>query len=404
MSPDRSALSVGVLVGSVSRNAGGLFNSVRRSALALGAEGCEVAIYGLKDDYSEQDIGDWAPLTPRVFPTLGPPRLGFAPALPRALAQSGHDVLHLHGLWQLLSAQAVAWRKSTGGPLMLSPRGMLDSWALGHSAWKKQIATALFEGENLRGATCLHALNPAEAAAMRAFGLTNPIATIPNGADMPQRMDWAPPDWMAADHRRTLLFLGRLHPKKGLKELLQAWAALKAKSPQTAAHWRLAIAGWDDGGHLAELRAMVDALSLGNDAVFPGALFGDDKQRALANADAFVLPSFSEGLPMSVLEACAYGRAVFMTEACNLSDAFDAGAAVRISTEPQLMAAQLAERLDSPGLAELGRRGQTLVKACYTWTSIAKSHAAVYAWMRDGGQPPSYVSLAQAEQALRRAG
>ena len=399
MSPDR--VSIGVVVGSVSRNAGGLFNSVRRSALALAETGCAVTVYGLKDEHTARDLADWRPLDPHVFETRGPRRLGYAPALGEALTAGGHQVLHLHGLWQLLSAQALAWRRSTGRPVMLSPRGMLDPWALRNSSLKKRLAAGLFETRNLRGAACLHALNLSEAQAMRDFGLTNPIAVIPNGADLPPSLDLAPPDWMNADPRRTLLFLGRLHPKKGLAELIQAWGLLKAQAPASAAAWRLALAGWDDGGHLAELRRLVGALSLEADVVFPGSLYGQDKARALAHAGAFVLPSFSEGLPMSVLEAWAYGRCVFMTEACNLPEGFAAGAAVRIDAEPRALAGQLAQGLARPDLAEIGRRGLGLAQTHYSWGAIAQAHAEVYRWMRDGGPAPACVEAAP--PAARRA-
>jgi glycosyltransferase involved in cell wall biosynthesis len=405
MSPDPRPLSIGVLVGSLSREAGGLFNSVRRSAISLKAAGCAVTVYGLADAYTDQDIDQWRPLEPQVFRAVGPRRLGYAPDLAAALARGNHDVVHLHGLWQLLSAQATAWRRATGRPVMLSPRGMLDDWALKNAGLKKKVAAHLFERANLEGAACLHALNESEAAAMRAFGLTNPIAVIPNGADLPARLMRAAPGWMSADRRRTLLFLGRIHPKKGIRELLLAWARLKLRAPAVAASWRLALAGWDDGGHMAELQRLATELDLQGDVIFPGPLFGDAKAGALANAGAFVLPSFSEGLPMAVLEAWAYGRPVLMTEACNLPEGFTAEAAVRISTEPEALARELEMALNGPDLMGMGARGRALVRERFTWGAIAQAHAEVYGWMRDGGPaPPCVVMSDAAATGLRQAG
>lgn len=406
MSPDPRPVSVGVLVGSLSRAAGGLFNSVRRSAIALHEAGGAVEIYGLADRHTAEDLDHWRPLTPQVFAARGPRQLGYAPVISAALARGGHDVVHLHGLWQLLSVQAAAWRRATGRPVMISPRGMLDEWALRNSVLKKQVAARLFERENLAGSACLHALNASEAAAMRAFGLTNPIAVIPNGADMPEPTPHPPPAWMAADRRRTLLFLGRLHPKKGVHELLLAWADLKARSPEIAAGWRLAIAGWDDGGHLDDLQRTAATLSLQGEVLFPGPLFGEAKAAALAHAGAFVLPSYSEGLPMAVLEAWSHARPVLMTAACNLPEGFAAGAAIEISTDPAALAVQLAEALAAPDLDAIGARGRDMVRERFTWRSIAADHAAVYAWMRDGGPAPACVGFADAEPgvALARAG
>jgi len=404
MSPDLGPVSVGVLVGSLSRSAGGLFNSVRRSAIAQHEAGGAVEIYGLADQHTAEDLGQWSPLKPRVFRTRGPRQMGYAPDLSAALARGGHDMVHLHGIWQLLSAQAVAWRRATGRPVMISPRGMLDDWALRNSSLKKQIAARLFERENLAGAACLHALNASEAEAMRAFGLTNPIAVIPNGADMPDRLDRPPPAWMTADRRRTLLFLGRLHPKKGVHELLLAWARLRARSPGIASGWRLAIAGWDDGGHLTDLQRTAATLSLQGDVLFPGPLFGEAKAGAMANAGAFILPSFSEGLPMAVLEAWSYGRPVLMTEACNLPEGFATGSAFQISTEPEALAGELIEALSAPDLDAMGARGRALVRERFTWRSIARDHATVYRWMRDGGPTPACVAVTDQRMALARTG
>jgi poly(glycerol-phosphate) alpha-glucosyltransferase len=194
--------------------------------------------------------------------------------------------------------------------------------------------------------------------------------------------------------RRTLLFLGRLHPKKGIRELLIAWARIAKDSPGIARSWRLAIVGWDDAGLLEQLRATTKELGLGEDSVvFPGALFGEDKAAALWNADAFVLPSYSEGLPMAVLEAWAHGLPVFMTRECNLPEGFDAGAAIEIRTDPAELAAVLARALPRPDLAEVGRRGRELVRSQFSWPAIVSELRTVYDWLARGGRPPACVRL-----------
>ncbi len=178
-------------------------------------------------------------------------------------------------------------------------------------------------------------------------GLSGPWAydrrlpVIPNGVDVPAKTDLRlpVPSWHGGDNRRLMLFLGRLHPKKGISDLLEAWHFLVCRNPKMARRWRLAVAGWDDGGHEQDLRSKASALNLKEHVVFTGPLFGKDKQAALQHASGYVLPSHSEGLPMSVLEAWAYGLPVFMTDACNLGSAFGERAACRISSDPNEMAA-----------------------------------------------------------------
>ncbi len=226
---------------------------------------------------------------------------------------------------------------------------------------------------------------------MRALGLVNPIAVIPNGVNLPGSGEPpAQPDFIRAD-RRTLLYLGRLHPKKGLKELIEAWALVKAEAPTLAQDWQLVVAGWDDGGHRARLGQLAADLGLAADVTFPGALHGASKAGALAHADAFILPSYSEGLPVAVLEAWAYATPVFMTAACNLPEGFAAEAAVEITTAPEEIASTLTSHLGDRHFLALGRNGRALVAEKFTWSRIAHLQRDVYRWLAAGGAPPSHV-------------
>lgn len=386
-------ISVGVITTSASRAAGGLFYSVRLGAIALAEAGCEISVFCLSDDHIQQDLPQWAPLQPQTFASHGPPSLGISPKLGRALYEKDLDVLHQHGLWSVLSVTVSQWRRRTMRPVVISPRGMLDPWVLANSAWKKRVARLLFENENLRGAACLHALNEAEACAFRAAGLQNPIAVIPNGASLPDltvRLA-APPGGPGSDNRKILLFLGRIHPKKGVAELIRAWAVLRRFNPSLVAAWRLVVAGWDDGGHLPGLRKLIDELDLVDHVLFRGPVFGTEKEEVLRCADAFVLPSYSEGLPMAVLEAWSYGLPVFMTRACNLPEGFEKGAAIEVSSDPKHLAETLGRHLASDDLATLGAKGRALVETRYTWEGVSADLRLVYLWLVHGGQPPVTV-------------
>ncbi|MEM7766158.1 MAG: glycosyltransferase [Pseudomonadota bacterium] len=361
-----------------------MFNSVRHSALALRDAGLSVDVLSIRDGFTDEDLSAWDPLAPYVAGPVGPGALGLAPSLGGRLRDGGYDVVHQHGIWQAYSMQVGAWHKRTGRPYMISPRGMLDEWAIRNSAWKKKLSGALFEHRHLRRAACLHALNRSEADSIRSLGYDQPIAIIPNGADLPDPATLArPAGWPEG---KVLLFIGRLHPKKGIMELIEAWSMLEQARPGLADEWSLVIAGWDDGGHEAVLRETIAERGLGGRVVMPGSLFGDEKRAALSHASAFVLPSYSEGLPMSVLEAWAYRLPVLMTEACNIPEGFADGAAVRIETDPAAMCGQLAEALgrDGEALAGMGARGRLLVERRFSWPSIAARHMEVYRWMTAG--------------------
>jgi poly(glycerol-phosphate) alpha-glucosyltransferase len=387
-----SNLAVAIVCASVSRAGGGIFPIMQAHARQLTRMGVSVSVLGLADAFSELDRSTWAPLWPRC---MEPVHRGFAyaPALARALLDVQLDIVHQHGLWLYPSIAVTRWRQRRRRPVVISTQGMLEPWALGSSWAKKAIAAQLFERSNLQLAACLHC-SQAEVEGVRRFGLKNPIAVLPNGIDLPQeRVSQARPDWLASDGRRALLFLGRLHPKKGIRETLDAWALLKATAPDIALAWRLVISGWDDGAHREFLIAHAHALGLADDVLFPGQAFGKEKDAVLANVDAFILASYSEGQPIAVLEAWSHALPVFITRGCNLAEGFTAGAAIEITTNPAELSATLARSLASPKLASIGLRGRELVAQKFAWEMVVRELLAVYTWLARGGERPACVVL-----------
>lgn len=386
-------LDLGVLTGSLSQAAGGLFESVRLPANRLAQEGANVSVYGLYDDLLESSRSAWQGPRLEAFEIAGPQRLGFSPGMLKRVQTANHQILHLHGIWFFPSFVLESWRRRTRKPTVISPRGMLDPWALRNSRLKKLALEILYEGRNLKGATALHALNEDEANSIRRFGLSAPVAVIPNGINLPDLAGVIPkPDWLVADERKALLFLGRLHPKKGLIELLAAWKKLEHKAPAIWDSWRLIIAGWDDGGHRSELEERVVEHGLGSHVAFIGPLHGAHKHAALRHVSAFVLPSHSEGMPMAVLEAWSYRLPVFMTKACNLSHSFAAGAAIAIESDPDSMCDTLAVYLDDETkLNSIADAGEVLVTQSYTWDRVVGDMRVLYQWMIGGGSQPGFI-------------
>ena len=412
-------MKVAMTTGSLSRNAGGLFESVRAMGKGLSELGVGVSVYGLRDQNWERDEEVWAPLSASAFSFIGPRALAWSPDMDAALDEARPDVVALQGLWQYSSIATRRQWKRNGTPYVISPRGMLDKWALANSRWKKVLAAWVFENAVLRDAACLHALCESEADAMRAYGLRQRIEVVPNGVELV--------DLLTTEHtegtegRRMLLFLGRIHPKKGLVGALRAWAELR-NSPSTirdSAEWQFVIAGWDQGGHEAELKALSGELGLkvftfqssvlsgldddlklnscklktpspeaeDADVLFFGPAFGEEKDALLRSADAFILPSFSEGLPMSVLEAWSYGLPVVMTPECNLPEGFAKQAALEIrSGEGSFQGSDFSFQHGLRALLEMsgaergsmGMRGRRLVEDRFTWPKVAEQMKEVY--------------------------
>ncbi len=379
------------LLSGITRNAGGLFYAVSSLCKALDCHNVGVNVFGRSDSSLKEDLVLWEPVKVSSYKAYGP--LGTSLELRRSLMQSDADLLHQHGLWLDDQWAALQWQQQTGKPVVITPHGMLDPWAVKNSAWKKRLVGWLFANKSLRKAACIHALCQSEAESIRAYGLKNPIAVIPNGIDLPGQTDFVAPPWQNKidSGRKVLLYLGRLHPKKGLPNLLTAWK--KAKEKNDCADWALAIAGWGQGGHEEELKEQVTALGLEQDVVFLGSQFGEGKAACYHHADAFILPSFSEGLPMVVLEAWAYGLPVLMTPQCNIPEGFVADAAIRIEAQSEEIEAGLLSlfAMNDNKLLEMGQRGLSLVKDKFTWAKIAKEMHAVYQWVLGGGTAPDCI-------------
>ena len=342
-------------------------------------------VFSASDAYTRIDEPLWGDLPTRTFPTCGPRLFGYAPGLAAALETWNADILHVHGIWTYPSVVAPRWSRGTRRYLV-SPHGLLKPWALRNSRWKKRIAALLYEDEHLRRADCLHALNSAEAEALRAYGLKNPICIIPNGTTM--RDDTA---LQVSRKGRSILYLGRFHPSKGLRSLIEAWSAARVEA--AAAGWRLTLAGWDQNRHRAELERLADQLQVRSSVDFIGPQFGSDKDRCFAAASAFILPSKSEGQPVSILEAWSRKLPVLMTRECNLPEGAAAGAAVMMEPEVNSIAAAL-RRLFSMTDSErkqMGRNGQSLVERHFQWQQIGTSMTDVYDWILGQGPRPDCI-------------
>jgi glycosyltransferase involved in cell wall biosynthesis len=389
-------VEVAMVMGRLSRKSGGIFEAVSGLAPALGARPeIGVTVFGLDHPVPATDILIDRGVAARACISHGPRSFGYAPGLDRALQASQADLLHVHGLWMYPSVAAPRWAKARNAPYIVSPHGQLDRWALAHRGWKKKLATLAYERRHLHGAACLQALNEAELASIRAAGLTNPVCVIPNGVDLPVNESVGPPSWrqgLPAD-AAILLFLGRLAPQKGLLHLLDGLAL--ARDAAMAGDWHLVVAGWGEAAYRTHLERQSAALGLRDIVHFVGPLFDEEKARTLAAANAFVLPSLSEGLPIAVLEAWAARLPVLMTPQCNLPEGFSEVGAIAISADAESIEQGLRRlfAMSPVRRRQVGALGHRLVAERYSWAHVANQMEAVYRWVLGRGDRPDTVRL-----------
>ncbi|NDV57791.1 glycosyltransferase [Bacteroides sp. 519] len=375
-----------------SRRAGGLFATMQDYSKALQQKGISPVIMPFVDEFWEKDKIAYENIKVTNYHRLSFPvisSLGFSTDIHKLISSENPEIIHQQGIWMYYSYAALKMKRTNPKcKLIIEPHGMLDPWALKNSAWKKKIVGKLFEYQNLNSADCIHALCKAEYESIRQFGLKNPIAIIPNGINIP-----ASPHLNRNHKIKTLLFISRIHPKKGLIPLIEGLHIVALTQPKQLINWKVRIAGWDQNGHLEELKSLVKEYKLTNMVQFIGPVMGEKKELELCNANAFILPSFSEGLPMSVLEAWAYKLPVIMTKYCNLPEGFENGAAIHIDPNPQSIANALQQifTMETNNLSEIGNNGFGLVKKEFSWEHIASQTIQLYNFLLKNTDKPDFV-------------
>jgi glycosyltransferase involved in cell wall biosynthesis len=314
----------------------------------------------------------------REFRRIRPDFIYFSPAMQREAPQLVRDVDVLHGHGLYVGTNFIFGRESRRQrkPLVYHVHGMFEPYILNRSRWKKQLVHWLFENDNFRHVRLWRALTSKEADQIRACGITQPIIVAPNGLNLdefPQPVPFDTPiktSWVEnlVKTAPRLLFLGRIHPKKGFDLLLAAWARLSSLTR----HWQLVIAGPDEQGHLAQVRALAKSLGVQDQIVFTGPITGQAKKNLLYSSDLFVLPSYSEGFSMSLLEAMACELPVIATRACNFPDISKTHAGWECDSVADSLAETLKTALQTPESErrERGQNGRRLVQTRYAWPSI----------------------------------
>ena len=284
-------------------------------------------------------------------------------------AQQQPDIIHLHGVWTPSLAIAARMAIKRKIPYVISPHGCYEPWALNQKRFKKALALMTYQGMVNRAAAMFFATAPQEAESIRRLRLSQPIAVIPNGVDI-----GSPPTRGSYDGKRVILFLSRIHPKKGLLDLVEAWA--KVRDP----NWRIVIAGPDEDGHQADVEAAIANRGLASDFQFVGLVDGARKSACFQNADLFILPTYSENFGIAVAESLAHELPVITTTGAPWQDliTYNCGWWVAPGSATISEALQSAMNTDPRELRLMGERGREVVLRKYSWDQIGRDALDVY--------------------------
>jgi glycosyltransferase involved in cell wall biosynthesis len=297
------------------------------------------------------------------------------------------DVCHIHGVWLAHSVVGAHLARELQKPLVWSTHGMLETWDLTNKRLKKRVYSWLFQRRALQGAGCLRALSEQEASDYRSYGLKNPIAIVPNGVAPLDRVD---PDacfqkYPFLNGKKIVLFLSRIHRKKGIFELLRAWPSVVAKHGD--AHLLVAGADFENDGDIA--RQIVQRLGTSGSVTFCGVLNGVPKLGALSASTLFCLPSHSEGMSIAVLEALSIGLPVVITKACNVGGVGETGSGYLTAADPDELAENICAGLSltQAGWRSMSDSARLLARDRYTWPHLGDAMKSVYEWLLGGPRP-----------------
>lgn len=313
--------------------------------------------------------------------------------LKKALKDKSFDIIHQHSLWTSQSLITSILRKN-GAKTCIAAHGTLSEFSLKKSKIKKDIVLGLFEGKNLRESQVLHATSEYEIEDFRKLGLTNPIAYIDNGIgshilDKKGNGILFKEKYNIPLEKKVLLYLSRITPKKGLDMLLPAIAEVEKQFDD----WVLVIVGNNEFDYQTEVEKIIKKLNLQDKIFIIEPQMGDAKFDAFDASNFFILPSYSEGSPMVVVDALAYGLPVITTKSSSWQDLneYQSGFWVDIDKNAIKVALQEMVKLSSEDLNRYSENAKKMVMQKYLWDEIAKKTISMYQWILNNDEKPDFI-------------
>jgi glycosyltransferase involved in cell wall biosynthesis len=301
------------------------------------------------------------------------------------------DLFHGNGLWQfpVYAMSKVAFKRNI--PYIISPHGMLEPWSLKQGEIKKKIALKLFQYRDITNATCIHATAVMEKEQIRKLGFRNPIAVIPNGIRLEDFPNNQP---IKKQTKKTVLFLSRIHPKKGIENLIDAWIALESEDKS---NWSVTIVGNGELDYINQLQDKIAKNNLSEAIVIKGPVFGNDKIELYRNANLFVLPTSSENFGIVIAEALASFTPVITTKGTPWEDlqTYNCGLWIDLGIEPLKIALEKMLSTSQKDLDLMGMNGRKLIESKYSMESVAIKMLQLYYWILNKTEPPEFVSICQ---------
>lgn len=339
------------------------------------ASGVSVFVQRISDEMSKLGHSQCVAVNDMVRFDVAPSR-EIVPRITIKEAKSGilsacFDIVHIHGIWPYFIHGVVKAATKSNIPIVWSLHGMLAPWAMKYRRWKKIPAWLLWQKNDLKHASLLHATCNSEAMRARSLGFSMPIVQIPLGTDSHEC-----PQWGA--RRNIVLFVGRLNPVKAIDNLINAWS--KVTSAGSGKGWVLRIVGTDELGYGKVLKCLTHELGLDAAVVFVGPKYGVELANEYREAKVFVLPSHSENFGGVVVDAMSWGLPVIASRNTPWQVLDEAKCGRWVKNSPEDLFVAISEMITSEDgmLKAMGERGKMIVAARYVWRAVAEQMLRAY--------------------------
>lgn len=298
------------------------------------------------------------------------------------------DIIQIQSMWDPRYHKLVKIAQKLHIPYLITPRGMLEPWSLSQKKWKKKLAMMLYQKADLQQAACIFTTADMEAQHVRDLGIDAPCSVIPNGIET----EGYPCRTTTEGVKKQILFLSRIHVKKGIELLIEAFTKVK-KEHNEFEDWSVVIVGNGEQDYINSLKKIVQAHDMQNDIRILPPVFGEAKVKLYQESSIFCLPSYSENFGMVIAEAMSCGVPVITTTNCpwEILNETSTGWCIDLSLENLENALHEAMTMSASQLYDMGQHASKLVYDHFNYRNVAQRTKTLYEWIITKGEKPSFI-------------
>ena len=301
------------------------------------------------------------------------------------LKEEKFHLIQIQSMWDWPYHKVMVEARKQGIPYIVTPRGMLEPWSLSQKKWKKKLAWWLYQRNDVQKSVCVFTTAKMEADHVSDLGITTCKSVIPNGIET----DGYPCKTAIEGVKKQVLFLSRVHVKKGIELLFEAWKRIHPENTD----WQLLVIGNGEAEYIHSLENRVESLGLKDCIKILPPVFGDAKIKVYQESALFCLPSFSENFGMVIAEAMSCGTPVITTTNCpwNILNETNTGWCIDLSVDNLEHALREAMWMDANALYDMGQRASKLIFDNFDYRSVTRKTLRLYEWLLNSGEKPEFI-------------